>query len=355
MSEKEWLEMGYKNGLITKADYSNDVNFNTCFLLWLRSKMNVVKPQSLDRIEVTYNKYFNDIKETYMHLLNESATVEFINAIIFSERITKKQLDRVMQIIMGVITFAYDTRLGCVNNINWQNVKRNIAYNSLKKTSKKEYIVSLPDRKKLFYSVLVDNVYPQKRHISMCICLNFFLGLRLGELASLRWCDIDFINKYVLIHSTYTKSYNRDEDGCRYGVQSYYVQESCKTATSVRRIPLFDDSIKLLKLIRENALDNGYYSEFVCYDGTDVIISKNIERCIRKLCSILEINTFTSHMIRKTFASELHMHNVPTKVISDLMGHSEIETTEKCYIVNYRESLSLARSVMQECLSINLK
>ena len=59
---------------------------------------------------------------------------------------------------------------------------------------------------------------------------------------------------------------------------------------------------------------------------------------------------FNSHKIRKTFASTLHDNGVPTRVISDLMGHSLLSTTENCYILSRSENYVNVYNYMQDGL-----
>ena len=54
--------------------------------------------------------------------------------------------------------------------------------------------------------------------------------------------------------------------------------------------------------------------------------------------------------IRKMFATMLHFANVPTRVIADLMGHSEIGTTENSYILSFANSYTRMYEYMKDAL-----
>lgn len=58
-------------------------------------------------------------------------------------------------------------------------------------------MISDTDRRILFNGVLVDNVYPLKRSASLLLLMNFYLGLRIGELASLKFCDLTLITRFL--------------------------------------------------------------------------------------------------------------------------------------------------------------
>ena len=108
-------------------------------------------------------------------------------------------------------------------------------------------------------------------------------------------------------------------------------------------------------MIKEHHEFMGYDSEYIAYDGSTTILSKSIERTIYRLCELCEISRFSSHKIRKTFASELHKNGVPSKYITDLMGHSDIRTTEKYYILSYEDALDELRRIMRASLKVDIQ
>lgn len=356
MLEKEWLDIGYSRGIIDTVPADSIVPFCDCFNKWFCSRMHSLKPQSLDRIECTWNKYFlcSSFILSPVHEIDEKAVYTFLNGLILSHgNITKKEYDRIYQIVNNVMYYAFDLDIGYCNSINWDIVKRHIAVENIIPSTKKEYAISDTHKNMLFKAVLQDDVYPRKRSACLCVLLNFYLGLRIGELAAIRWRDIDYQNKCIHVHQTETKYYERSPDGSRAAVQ-YVVQDTTKTVYSVRKIPLIPEAMYLVQLIKQHHKAMGYDSDFLAYDGTQTILSKSIERTIYKLCDICHIDRFSSHRIRKTFASELHRNNVPSKIITELMGHSEIRTTEKYYILSYEDSLEELRQVMSCSLRVNL-
>ena len=67
----------------------------------------------------------------------------------------------------------------------------------------------------------------------------------------------------------------------------------------------------------------------------------------RKSISAIEIEfNFTHHIARKTFASTvLLFNNMPMEVVSSLLGHSKMRTTQDSYgkVVEKRISLEMER------------
>lgn len=351
MTKEAWIEEGYKLGIIKEVDVEEQVSFETAYHGWFMSKINRIRPQSVDRIEVTYNKYYacTDFVKMPVHSLDEVAIYTFLNKILMERgNITKKEYGRIYQIVNNVMQYAYDLNLGHSYCVNWSMVKRYIALQNIKQSENKEYAVSSRDREHFAHAVLIDKVYVEKRSSSLVLLLNFYLGLRIGELASLRWSDVDFKERYIHVHSTEVKAFTRDVNGERIGVVAYHAQDKTKTVHSVRRVPLVNESIFILGELKRWHEEQGYESEFLAYDGGNQILTRSLEWTLRRLCVICDIPMFNSHRIRKTFATELHRNGVPTKVISDLMGHAEMRTTEQNYIITSPDSFELVRNVMQQ-------
>lgn len=357
MCESEWLDIGYKNGLIEDVKREEWVCFHEVYRAWFQTKINRIRPQSVDRIEVTYNKYYkdSDLEKMAVHTITETVIYKFLNDIIVRHgNITYKEYQRIYQIVNNVMQYATDVQLGYCKPVNWNVVKRYVAVDNFVSVQKTEICVSMEERQKLFRAVLFERIYSQKQSACLCLILNFYLGLRIGELASLRWQDVNFSERYVYVHSTEVKAFERDAEGNRTDNISYIMQDRIKTVHSVRCVPLTNESIYILDELKKWHEFKGYTSEFLAYDGTDTILSKSLERTLRRLCGLCDVSQFSSHRIRKTFASELHRNGVPTKMISEVMGHAEMRTTERSYIISYADTLTVLREAMQKGLTVAL-
>ncbi len=71
---------------------------------------------------------------------------------------------------------------------------------------------------------------------------------------------------------------------------------------------------------------------------------------MRNLCRLCDMPLINTHLIRKTFATKLHFSGVPTRVVSDLLGHSKIATTENSYILNYNGNYEKLLGYMRDGL-----
>lgn len=355
MTKKEWLDIGYDKGIIDREDYE-EIPFTIAYREWFKMKMGFTKKQTIDRIEVTYNKYYacEDIVEKCISKITDADIITFLLRCCLSTSMNHKELGRIIQIIKGVLTYMRDIDKGGVPLHDWERVKRNLPLDKLESTAKQEYAVSKEDAEKLMHEVINNKIYYLKQSASLCLCLNFYLGLRIGELSALEFKDFDLEKGIVRIYKTESKFYNRDEDGEIIGTMIYRVVESTKTVYSVREIPLLPEARYIFELIKKHHEERDYESTFLAYDGGQTVLVRSLDRTLRKLIKLCGLKPFSSHDIRKTFATILHHNNVPTRAIADLMGHSEIGTTENCYILSYEKQHSKYMEYMKDSLTYSI-
>lgn len=356
MTEIEWLEIGYSKNIIEPCE-GDEIPFKDAYLAWFCMKAKCVKGQSLDRIECTYNRYCADkpFIETCISKMTETCIIDFLlSCITANGNMSYKEFSRLLQIVRAPLLYMRDLGKGCVPLLDWDKVKRNLPISKLENTQKYEFAVSMYHVEQMLDAVINRNIYPIKRNACLLLCMNFYLGLRIGELAALGFSDFDFERNVVKIYKTETKCFSRSEDGSRLGVMVYRVVDDLKTVYSVREIPILPEVRFIYDKIMENHLNNRYDSPYLGYDGTDTILVRSLDRTLRKLCQLCDVPYFHSHEIRKTFATMLHFHGVPTRVISDLLGHSEIATTENSYILSYKDNYQQIYARMHESLNYNV-
>lgn len=356
MTKQEWLEIGLSKGII-EIDEAERMTFREAYREWFKMKMTFNKSQTMDRIEVTYVKYYKgtDFDCMYISDITEENMIAFLLRICKTNIITFREMSRIMQIIKGVLIFMRDINKGGAKLQDWEKVKRNISLDTFTPDKKKQYAIRKADVEKLFHEVIQNEIYLEKQSACLCLCMNFYLGLRIGELAALEFTDFDLEKGIVRVWKTESKYYNRDEDGQKIGTMVYRVVDSTKTVYSVREIPLLPEARYIYEMIRKHHKEMGYDSKYLAYDGKQTVLIRSLDRTLRKLQELCDISNFNTHAIRKTFATMLHNGNVPTRVVSDLLGHSEMGTTENCYILSYDNAYSEYKGYMRDALNYEIK
>jgi integrase len=153
-------------------------------------------------------------------------------------------------------------------------------------------------------------------------------GCRCGEMLALNWNDIDFKKCEVTISKTVITV--KDKKTKKQIVKS---QDTPKTQKSNRIIPLTNRCLTLLKELKKERLQKGFNDNNIvfCSKTGTYIYPKNLRRAMNIICKRININESGIHILRHSFATRLFEENVPIKVISNLLGHTKIETTLNIY------------------------
>lgn len=157
-------------------------------------------------------------------------------------------------------------------------------------------------------------------------------GLRHGELAGLRWSDVDFLKKEVTIKrraSYYTL------DG-----ETKFWEGKPKTRSSMRKIILPDFVMSAL-IIHKNAQIERRLKAGLKWEDLDLVFTNarghnltpsGILRPYRKLLKEAAIpTTMRLHTLRHTAASIMLKLKIPVTTVSSILGHSNPSITWKVY------------------------
>ncbi len=130
-------------------------------------------------------------------------------------------------------------------------------------------------------------------------------GMRKAELEHLRWSDIDFSNRLIMIRQ----------------------KPDWKPKTGEREIPISDDLLSVLESHRKKSKQTNpddYVFEIVGAGKSHNMLRTELIR-IAIAAGIEDLTKV--HTLRHTFASHLVMAGVDLPTVQKLMGHSDIETT----------------------------
>lgn len=170
-------------------------------------------------------------------------------------------------------------------------------------------------------------------------------GLRLAELIALKWTEVDFERRKIIVNSTRVIVKNRSEDaGTKYIVIE---QDSAKSATSIREVDINDACLE--SLLRLNGITGTF--EYVLSTGNgNPILPRYLDRMFRKIAisaGLPEEKIYGLHSLRHTFASRLFAAGEDVKTVSELLGHSDITITYNTYIHLINEQKRKAIHVIQ--------
>lgn len=178
------------------------------------------------------------------------------------------------------------------------------------------------------------------------LVLILFTGLRLGEAMGLMWEDIDFQNNTLTVRRTLEQVKNRDKGE---NDNSYILIEgTTKTQAGERTIPLNQTAINALQELQKI---NGGFVYVLSNAKGKPINPRNLNRAHDCILERAGIEHLGIHALRHTFASQLFANKVDIKIISKLLGHSDVSITYNTYIHLIKEALPDATAVLDNLLS----
>lgn len=164
-------------------------------------------------------------------------------------------------------------------------------------------------------------------------CFSLCTGMRLNEITALKWQDIDYINNVIRVNKTVSWK----EGG---GIE----ETLPKSDTSNRDIPMNDTIKKILQMqktkmsmvygeIHARKMDSNI---FIGSNGAKAIASSTVSSAIDNVLKRLrqqdiEIERFTHHAFRDTFATRYIEEGGNMQTLQKILGHSSLAMTADLY------------------------
>ncbi len=161
----------------------------------------------------------------------------------------------------------------------------------LKQTEEKDRILSEEEEKRLLETV---RTAPKEKHLEPIILTALHTGMRKGEILNLRWSNVDFKNRVIVVEGT--------KNG------------------EVRKIPMNKKLTEVLESAKKEAEGEYVFSENGKPYGD---VKSGWWTALKKA----KIEGFRFHDLRHTFGSRLGMAGVDIRTIQELMGHKDIKMT----------------------------
>jgi integrase len=168
-------------------------------------------------------------------------------------------------------------------------------------------------------------------------------GLRRGEIAGLRWSDID------VAAGTITIARNRVQAGA-----GNVVENEPKTASSRRTLPLDEGLLGVLKRasaryarerleLGEAHTDSGYVA---VNEAGEPYTPDTLTRMWHKLAKAAGVRPIRLRDARHSCGTALHLRGVPLAVIAKWLGHADAATTARIYAHSQDAALKAASATL---------
>ncbi|MBZ5753033.1 site-specific integrase [Metabacillus rhizolycopersici] len=305
-------------------------------------KAEILENEFLDLTQISYSKYMEEWFQERKSRLQKST---FETHSIFYRNVIKPKLGhlKLQQIApMQIQKFINDL----VNDTSYSEHTVHLIFrivsSSLKKAKVLKLIkdnptegITLPKVKRKEISVwsleqvnfFIKEAKKIKRltrcHIGFLIAI--YTGMRQGEILGLRWKDIDFEQHTIFVRQTLT--------------QNAEIKAGAKNEASIRSIHIPDKLVNELKIYRkqvvqEKLVHGQSYNDndlVVCTRAGKPMIPRNFRKEFYNLIEKIDLPKIRFHDLRHTHATILIQQNVNVKLISERLGHADIETTLNTY------------------------
>ena len=306
--------------------WKNEQNnsFKSRFEIWVERQRNCGRSDNtIYKYEADYKRCIegDEFETLDVRYISEEDISLFIRRLLMRKEIPYKALKALFGYIDGVFRKSEIDKVIKENPCKYVDLPifKQYCVEPRKKTSE-ERTVSNKEKK-----MLLDKLEKNDSPVKYAIEFSMFTGMRVGELAALKWADIDY--KHNVINVVNSEKMSRK-------TKEYVI--SCTKNGKERKIPLTEDMIAVLKEVKAYSVRNGYISEFVFCDQNGNIHAPRISETMRNYTMTKEFeHTKSIHAIRRTLNSNMKCMGVPTVVASSILGH-----TEKVNEENYTYDIS---------------
>ena len=171
---------------------------------------------------------------------------------------------------------------------------------------------------------ILNHIQSHFTFMGLGIYISLSTGLRIGEICSLKWSDINVTDGILTVNRTIERIYIIE------GVKKYteLVINTPKTKNSCREIPMNKELLGMLKPLKK-VVNDDYY---ILTNDERPTEPRTYRNYYKRLMEKLDIPKLKYHGLRHSFATRCIEVGCDYKTVSVLLGHSNISTTLNLYV-----------------------
>jgi len=300
----------------------DEYRFSASFQKWREAQISYgIDPNTVARYDTDYVRFFKgtDFEKMDIRDMTEDDISLFVIERIKSLDLIERAGKALWGYIAGVFRIACIKRRISANPCLYVDTKKfkRFYHSEPKRTAPRTFTDKEVDA--LLEKINQDHMERPNYIPSYALELAIFTGMRLGELAALKWSDILFDpNRLIIRHA---EKVNRQTNE-RTVSQTKNKKE--------REFPLSDELISFFGNLKKIQEEYGYQSEYVFANENGRIQTYVIANCLRRRCVNLGIPVRGIHAFRRTLNSKLRCAGMSPVVAASLLGHTP-EVNDKHY------------------------
>ena len=295
---------------------------------WLEAKREDVKAHTIKRVKTDWTRYYekDPIVDTPLNELTTEKLKKFTKDAIDNYGLDRHKFGNFSLIIRQMMEYAYEK--GYIPADPYRKVK--IKWSGLSSENKKSEakLVFKRDEQPVMINYCWSKYRGNKQFVQhfvpLAIVFDFYTGLRIGELAALKFSDINGnvikVQRMVEYESRKVVSGLKEDEVYRY-------------------VPLIPEAAEVIEEIKRKRKELGLsVDDYVFAINKPVNTYTQIQKLLREYCSQLKMMTRSPHDIRRTYISNLIDRNVDLNTIMKYAGHKQASTTMNSYAYAVREA-----------------
>lgn len=302
LSAKLYVESGRENVL---AD--EQLELHKIAQEWLEVIAGTKKYATYVKYRFLYERY---IKDTLCTCPMEKLDSIDLREIFHHHNIEKPISESVKKSIVCVLNqiFSYAESHYHINHFHYSYQKQNHICKPVKVLNQTEQ------------AKLLRCLYHETDICKVGILLCISTGLRLGEICSLKWEDIDLKGKVLYVNTTVQRI---AVDGMKQ--KTSLLEGNPKSSFSQREIPLSEEIVSLLV---------PYYSTTARYvlNESKPMEPRTYQNKFKRYLEMAGVEKKNFHILRHTFATNCINSGTDIKSLSEILGHSDVKITLNRYV-----------------------
>lgn len=287
--------------------------FEYWLLEWLDYKHAIVKNSTYMKYKNSINKHIiPNLGSFDIKILDNNIVQKFINQKLSAEKcsLSPKSVRELVNIIKN--TLAYAENYGFQSKCKCELLIVRNSFKPIRVLNKNE--------EKALLNTLESNTDIFK----LGILISLLTGVKIGELCALRWEDVDFKECVITVNRTMQRVQVEGKDN-----KTEIIITTPKTNTSIRQIPI---PKMLVDYIIGFKSSNDQY--ILTNKNGNYIEPRVMQYKFKKYLQVAGISDANFHALRHTFATRCIEAGVDVKVLSEVLGHSNVNITLDRYVHN---------------------
>ena len=327
-----------ENIIIDYYKNKKEILLKDIFQGWVTQKLEYgeIQKQTFDRYTTDFHRFFDNsfIAKKDIRKITEDDLEVFIRETIRNMRLSNKSYGGLRLLIIGIFKYAKKQK--------YTEISITQFFGDLDLPKKCFAKKAVKDEESVFTDGEVEKISVYiKENVSLLnygILLAFQTGVRVGELCTLKYSDIQG-NKLCIRR---TEVRYRDKDGN----YVFEVRESPKTEAGNRDIILNSEAQRTIKKIRKL----NPFGEYIFMKDGKRIKEKAFSVKIVKICRYVGIKERSMHKARKTYATKLINGGVDESIVIKQMGHTSIDCTKNYYYFNNKNDEDMVKQIEKAIL-----